>query len=87
MAWSVEFNETAKRQLRKLDRQWQRKMLDYLEEIAALDDPRSRGKALTGSKQGLWRYRIGDYRIICRIEDEALVILAVELGHRREIYR
>lgn len=69
MAWSVEFNDIAERQLRKLDRQWQKKILDYLEdEIASLDDPRSRGKALTGDKGGLWRYRVGDYRIICSLE-------------------
>jgi len=69
LAWSVEFNDIAERQLRKLDRQWQKKILDYLEdEIASLDDPRSRGKALTGDKGGLWRYRVGDYRIICSLE-------------------
>lgn len=88
MAWSVEFNDTAKREFRKLDRLWQRKILDYLEdEIAPLTDPHSRGKALTGDKQGLWRYRIGDYRAICSIDHDALLILVVEVGHRRETYR
>ncbi|MBV8709652.1 MAG: type II toxin-antitoxin system RelE/ParE family toxin [Acidobacteriaceae bacterium] len=88
MAWSVEFNDIAERQLRKLDRQWQKKILDYLEdEIASLDDPRSRGKALTGDKGGLWRYRVGDYRIICSLENKVLLILVVAVGHRREIYR
>ncbi len=88
MAWSVEFNDTAKRQLRKMDRQWQGKILNHLEdEILPLDDPTSRGKALTGAKQGLWRYRIGDYRVICTIEDQTLLIMIVEDGHRREIYR
>ncbi|MBV9937245.1 MAG: type II toxin-antitoxin system RelE/ParE family toxin [Acidobacteriaceae bacterium] len=88
MAWSVEFNDIAERQLRKLGRQWQKKILDYLEdEIASLDDPRSRGKALTGDKGGLWRYRVGDYRIICSLENKVLLILVVAVGHRREIYR
>jgi len=88
LAWSVEFNDIAERQLRKLDRQWQKKILDYLEdEIASLDDPRSRGKALTGDKGGLWRYRVGDYRIICSLENKVLLILVVAVGHRREIYR
>lgn len=87
MAWNVEFKDTAKRQLQKLDRQWQCAILDYLEdEIAPLADPRSRGKALTGDKRGLWRYRVGDYRVICDIQDENLLILALTIGHRREVY-
>ncbi|OGR03975.1 MAG: addiction module toxin RelE [Deltaproteobacteria bacterium RIFOXYD12_FULL_53_23] len=87
MAWSVEFLESAKRQLRKIDKAWQEKILDYLEdEIAALDDPRTRGKALVGDKRGLWRYRVGDYRIICDIQDGNLVIAAISIGHRKGIY-
>ena len=58
-----------------------------LEEIANLDDPRSRGKALTGNLAGLWRYRVGDYRVVCDIEDGVLVILVVDVAHRREVYR
>ncbi len=88
MAWSVELTQAAKRHLRKLDRQTQSRILDYLEdEIVVLEDPRSRGKALVGNKQGLWRYRVGDYRIICSIEDHRLVIVVLELGHRKDIYR
>lgn len=87
MAWNVEFLDTAKRQLRKIDKTWQAALLDYLEdEIAPLQDPRSRGKALVGDKQGLWRYRVGDYRILCEIKDTELVITAVAIGHRREVY-
>ena len=87
MAWNVEFLDTAKRQLRKIDKTWQAAILDYLEdEIAPLPDPRSRGKALVGDKQGLWRYRVGDYRILCEIRDTELVITAVAIGHRREVY-
>ena len=88
MAWNVEFLDTAKRQLRKIDKTWQAAILDYLEdEIAPLQDPRSRGKALVGDKQGLWRYRVGDYRILCEIRDTELVITDVAIGHRREVYR
>jgi len=88
LAWNVEFLDTAKRQLRKIDKTWQAAILDYLEdEIAPLQDPRSRGKALVGDKQGLWRYRVGDYRILCEIRDTELVITAVAIGHRREVYR
>ena len=88
MAWNVEFLDTAKRQLRKIDKNWQAAILDYLEdEIAPLQDPRSRGKSLVGDKQGLWRYRVGDYRILCEIRDTELVITAVAIGHRREVYR
>ena len=83
MVWRVEFLATAKRQLRKLDRPWQSAILDYLEdEIAPLADPRSRGKALVGDKRGLRRYRVGDYRIVCAIQNEQLVIAAVLIGHR-----
>ena len=88
MAWNVDFNETAKHQLTKLDRQWQSAILDYLEDrIATLDDPRSRGKPLVGDKKGLWRYRVGDYRILCELRDHELVVLVVTIGHRRQVYR
>ena len=86
-AWKVEFLATAKRELKKLDKRWQLAILDYLEdEIAALENPRSRGKALVGDKQGLWRYRVADYRIICEIRDAELLIVAVTIGHRKNVY-
>ncbi len=85
--WRVEFLATAKRELKKLDIRWQLAILDYLEdEIAALENPRSRGKALVGDKQGLWRYRVADYRIICEIHDAELLIVAVTIGHRKNVY-
>ncbi|MBR2462237.1 MAG: type II toxin-antitoxin system RelE/ParE family toxin [Spirochaetaceae bacterium] len=58
-----------------------------MDEVQALDDPRSRGHALTGELSGLWRYHVGDWRIICKIKDTELIILVVDLGHRRSIYR
>ena len=87
IVWRVDFLEPAKRELKKLDKRWQLAILDYLEdEIANLENPRSRGKALVGDKQGLWRYRVADYRIICEIQDSELVIVAVTIGHRKNIY-
>ncbi len=64
-----------------------RRIRDELAEIAELDDPRSRGKALTGNLTGVWRYRVGDYRILCDIEDGRLVIVVVDVARRREVYR
>ena len=87
MVWRVEFLATAKRELKKLDKRWQLAILDYLEdEIAGLENPRNRGKALVGDKQGLWRYRVADYRIVCEIRDAELLIVAVTLGHRKNVY-
>lgn len=87
MAWRIDFTKAADKALRKLDRLTAGRVLDELEEIAKLDDPRSRGKALTGNLAGLWRYRVGDYRVVCDIEDGVLVILVVDVAHRREVYR
>lgn len=87
MAWTVEVSEKAFRSLRKMDKQAARRIRDELSEIAKLEDPRSRGKALTGNLAGVWRYRVGDYRILCDIEDGRLVILVVDVAHRREVYR
>ncbi len=88
MAWTIEYTDTAKEQLRKLDRQMARRIVDYLDgRIATRENPRSTGKALTGPLSDLWRYRVGDYRVICEIQDGKLRILIVRLGNRRDIYR
>lgn len=88
MAWRVEYAASAKAQLRKLDRPTARRIVDFMDErIAPLDDPRSRGKALTGPLGDFWRYRVGDCRVICDIQDGALRVLVVRVGNRREIYR
>ncbi len=89
MAWRIEFDEAAMRDLAKLDKPVARRITKFLfERIAPLDDPRSIGDALKGSKLGeFWKYRVGDYRIISRIEDGALRILVVRIGNRREVYR
>ncbi len=87
MVWKIEFLDTAKHELKKLDKRWQLTILDYLQdEISNLDNPRNRGKALVGDKQGLWRYRVADYRIVCEIHDTELLIVAITIGHRKNIY-
>lgn len=87
MAWTIDISDRAVRTLRKMDRQTARRIRDELEEISQLEDPRSRGKALTGNLSGLWRYRVGDYRIVCDIEDGVLVILVVDVAHRSKVYK
>lgn len=89
MVWTINYTESAKRQLRKLDKQTALRILDFMDaRIVTLDDPRGVGKALTGPMLGAyWRYRVGDYRIICDIQDGALCVLVIEIGNRREIYR
>ena len=87
MAWRIRFSKEADKSLRKLDRHVSARILDELEEVSRLDDPRSRGKALVGNLAGLWRYRAGDYRVVCDIEDEVLVVLVVGVAHRSSVYR
>ncbi len=76
----------AKKDLKKLDKYIQKKVSAYLDEVAELENPRSRGKGLSSNLHGLWRYRVGDYRILCKIKDEELIILVLEVGHRSKIY-
>ena len=89
MAWKVELSGLAQKNLDQLDPQVARRILSFLHgRVAVLDDPRSIGEALKGSKLGeFWKYRVGDYRIICNIEDGALRILVVKVGNRREVYK
>jgi mRNA interferase RelE/StbE len=88
LAWTVSYTQTAKRQLKKLDQPVARRILDFLDErVAKHEDPRTLGKALTGPLGTLWRYRVGNYRIICEIQDRAVTILVIQIGHRGEVYR
>ncbi len=88
MAWKIEYSHTAKEQLRKLDKQTARRILDYVEErLAFRENPRDLGKALSGPLGALWRYRVGDYRLICDIQDNASKILVLSIGKRTEVYR
>lgn len=89
MAWRIELEDAAKKDLANMDKQIARRITAFLRErVAVLDNPRSIGEALKGSKLGeFWKYRVGDYRIIGSIEDGALRILVVKIGNRREVYR
>lgn len=89
MAWHINITETAKKQLKKMDRQTAQRITHYLRErVLGHENPRMVGAALQGDRLGdLWKYRVGDYRIIARLKDQELEILVVEVGHRREVYR
>lgn len=89
MVWKIEFDQNAERELDRIDPQVARCILSFLfNRVAKLDNPRSIGEALKGSKLGMfWKYRVGDYRIISDIKDDTLHILVVRIGNRREVYR
>ena len=89
MAWRIEVSETAEKQLAKLDRPVAKRLRSFLvERLAPLDDPRSIGQALRGSELGeFWKYRVGDWRLICQIKDAKILITVIRLGNRREAYR
>jgi mRNA interferase RelE/StbE len=88
LAWTIEYAETAKKQLRKLDKITARRIVDFMDERVALsNDLRATGKALKGPLGDLWRYRVGDYRVICEIQDKLLTVLVLQIGNRREVYR
>ncbi|MEW6353026.1 MAG: type II toxin-antitoxin system RelE/ParE family toxin [Pseudomonadota bacterium] len=88
MAWTIEFDPRTEKDLRRIGRQEARRIRDYLQNrVAVLDDPRQLGKPLKGQFTELWRYRVGDYRLICELRNAALVVLVIRIGHRREVYR
>ncbi|MEY1549442.1 type II toxin-antitoxin system RelE/ParE family toxin [Providencia manganoxydans] len=87
MAWTINYSERALKSLRKMDKKNVRRIIDFMDlRIAALDDPRQSGKPLKGELGEFWRYRVGNYRILCEIRDDELIILAATIGHRKEIY-
>lgn len=83
----VRLTDNFKKQLKKLDRSVSKRVYAFLDNLESLENPRSKGKALIGLLSGLWRYRVGDYRIICKIEDNNLIVVALEIGHRKHIYK
>jgi mRNA interferase RelE/StbE len=88
MAWSIEFDPDARRELEKLDKSVSDRILKFLRErVAVLDDPRSIGERLHGPLRQYWKYRVGDHRLICSLKDDRLVVIVVRIGHRREIYK
>jgi len=88
LAWAIDYTQTARNQIKKLDRPVSKRILDFMDNrVAKQEDPRALGKSLRGPLGTLWRYRVGDHRIICEIEHSAVRILVVRVGHRSEIYR
>ncbi|MFI3216055.1 MAG: type II toxin-antitoxin system RelE/ParE family toxin [Methylococcales bacterium] len=88
MKWSIEIKKKALNELSKISKNDRVKIGIFLNEtLENLDNPRQYGKALEGKFKGLWRYRVGNYRIICDIRDNELVIIAVEIGHRSRVYK
>jgi mRNA interferase RelE/StbE len=88
VGWTIDYVASVRKSLEKIDAAGRRRIRAYLEErVAKLDDPRQIGKPLTGELGGLWRYRVGDYRIICELRDAQLVVLVVTVDHRKDVYR
>jgi len=89
LAWRIELHPQAEKELSKLDPEVARKIVRFLREpVGPLEDPRSIGEALKGPQLGrFWKYRVGDYRLICHIQDQRITILVVTIGHRRDVYR
>jgi mRNA interferase RelE/StbE len=87
LIWKIEWDDRARKELRKLDSSVQKEILSYLRlRIMESNNPRVFGQSLSGNKAGLWRYRVGNYRIICKIEDDILVVFVIGVGPRKEIY-
>lgn len=88
MTWRIELTDEARKQLKKIGHAEAKRIRDYLRQrIETLDDPRQLGKALKGELSELWRYRVGDYRLICELRDEVLVVLVIQIGHRKAVYK
>ena len=88
MVWTIKYSEVVVKQLKKLDKAVAKRIMQFMShKVAAQDDPTVFGKALLHDKSGLWRYRIDNYRVVCHLEKQELVILMLRIGHRKEVYR
>lgn len=87
MAWQLVLAKEFERSIRKLDKPDIRRIKTYLDQVVQLDNPRDRGKALTADKVGLWRYRVGSFRVLVKFEDQQMQVIALDVGHRSTIYR
>jgi mRNA interferase RelE/StbE len=88
LVWQVRLDKDAEKQLRRLDPQDQRRLVKFLRErIASSASPRLLGEALKGALRTLWKYRVGDFRLICDLQDENFVVLVIKIGHRKDVYR
>jgi mRNA interferase RelE/StbE len=87
-AWRIEISRTAEKQITKLARTAQKSIQRFLRErLISAENPRQWGKPLHGEKRDLWRYRVGDYRLICDIQDDKVLVLVLAVGHRKDVYR
>ena len=84
--WKLEFSKSAEKSVFRLDKTIQERIAKYLSKVIVSNNPRAFGKALTGNKKSLWRYRVGDYRVICQIYDNELIIIAINIDHRKTVY-
>ncbi|MDD1625991.1 MAG: type II toxin-antitoxin system RelE/ParE family toxin [Methylococcaceae bacterium] len=88
MQWTVRLSETALKTLEKINKPEQLRIRQFIKDnLANLDNPRSMGKALQGNLKGLWRYRVGNYRLVCQIYNSELIVMVLEIGHRKDIYK
>jgi mRNA interferase RelE/StbE len=88
LVWTVKISNVAERQLKKMDRPLQKRILDWLDDrIEGCKNPRHFGEPLKGGYSGFWRYRVGNYRILCDIQDQKVLVLVLTIGHRRQVYR
>ena len=87
MKWTIDYTNAAKKVLKSLDKPIRERIRTFVKNLSELENPRLKGESLTGNLSKYWKYRIGDYRLICRIEDEKLLVLIVKIGHRREVYK
>lgn len=87
MAWQIRFKENLNKKLKHIDKTALKTIFSALKELETIENPRTKGKALQGNLKKYWRYRVGDYRIICDIQDKEIVILVIDIGHRKDIYQ
>lgn len=87
MSWDYKFTEIAVKQLKKLGRPAQKRIIEFLDtHVLGVADPRQRGRALSGDLHGLWRYRVSDYRVVCQLQDDVLIVLVIRVGHRKNVF-
>lgn len=87
MKWTIDFSKTAKEELKHLDKPIRERIRNFIKRLQELPNPRIKGEALMGNLSEFWKYHVGDYRLICRIQDEKLIVVVVKVGHRMEVYK
>ena len=87
MIWTIKIDSRTAKSLKSLDKPSKKRIEQFIEQLTTTENPRKTGKSLQGKLKGLWRYRVGDYRLICQIKDNELIILVLDIGHRKNIYK